>query len=128
AIAVSEVELDHPVPFFDRNEPMSEVQPIRSMRRTKHTLQVGPVNADKGRAEAGSVSAALSNRKCRDAASFSPSSPNQFAWFCGECCDSIETPEALEFWGSIGGQTHRRTNFSQFRRLFVDVYGQTPLA
>jgi hypothetical protein len=98
------------------------------MRRTKHTLQVGTVNADEGRAEAGPVGPALSNRKCRDAATFSPFSPNQFARFCRECCDGIETPEALEFSGSIGGQTHRRTNFSQLRRLFVDLCGQPPLA
>jgi hypothetical protein len=35
--------------------------------------------------------------------------------------------ETLEFSGSIGGQTHRGTNFSQFQRLFVDICGQPPL-
>ena len=71
---------------------------------------------------------ALGNRKRREAAALSPSPPNQFARFCGQCCDGIETPETLEFSGSISGQTHRRTNFSQFRRLFVDICGQPPLA
>jgi hypothetical protein len=98
------------------------------MRRTKRTLKVGTVNADKGRTEAGSIGTALSNRKCRDAAILSPSSPNQFARFCGKCCDGTETPEALEFSRSVGGQTHRCANFSQFRRLFVDIGDQPPPA
>jgi hypothetical protein len=98
------------------------------MSRAEHTLQVGTVNTNKGRTEALLISIALSNRECRSAAPVSPSPPNYFARFCGQCCDGIETPEAREFSRSVSGQTHRRANFSQFRRLFVNIRGQPALA
>ena len=100
------------------------MQSIQSMRRTKHTLQVGTVNADKGCAEPGSVGTPLGNRKCRNAVALSPSPPNQFARFCGKGSDVIKTPEARKFSRSVGGQTHGRTNFSQLGGLFINIGGQ----
>jgi hypothetical protein len=37
-ISVSEVEFDDVVLFAESNEPVSEVQPFRPVRRTEHTL------------------------------------------------------------------------------------------
>jgi hypothetical protein len=104
-ISVSEVEFDDSVLFVKSNETVAEVQPVRAMRRTEHTLQVCTVNADKGRPEAATVGTAWGNRKCRDPTAVAPSAPNQFARFCGKCGNGIETPEALKFSRSVSGQT-----------------------
>jgi hypothetical protein len=70
----------------------------------------------------------LGNGKCRYATVVTPSPPNQFARFCGKGCYRIKAPEPIKFPRSIGSQCHRRANFSQLGRLFVEIRRQPPLS
>jgi hypothetical protein len=113
AVSVSEVQAHNIVLLGDANELVPEVQPLWSMRSAQNPLQVGPVDAEKGRAKSGAIGAAFRDGKRRDTVAVTPSAPDQFARFAGLGRDRLETAEAMELACSVGGERDRRADLPQ---------------
>ena len=62
-VSVGEVEADDIILLGDAREPVPEMKSLGSISSAQNPLQVGPVDAEIGRAEPGAVGAAFRDRK-----------------------------------------------------------------
>lgn len=93
----------------------------------QNALQIGPVNAEIGRAELPDVSAVMAHGKGRDPRVGSPAAIDQLRRLRRDGRQGIEAAQPLQLAGSIRGQCDGRADLGQLRGLLENVGFNAPL-
>ena len=110
--------------FSKAYEAPPEVKPLLVDARAERPLKVRAVNPAIGRAETRLIGAAEPHAVGGDPLPGPAVAVDELGRLSRGGDDWTENPEAAEFAGGVGRQRDRRADFSERRRLLVDVRGK----